>query len=70
VKHELDIPLKSKVTRMELDFMAMEVIPIARDKVHVKILQKMDPKIKYLPNSILNWTAKKVLKLLFSIEFS
>jgi len=59
VKHELDIPLKSKVTRMELDFMAMEVIPIARDKVHVKILQKMDPKIKYLPNSILNWTAKK-----------
>ena len=50
--------------------MAMEVIPIARDKVHVKILQKMDPKIKYLPNSILNWTAKKVLKLLFSIEFS
>jgi len=58
-KHGLDVPVKPKVTRMEMEYMGMEVIPIARNKVRVKIVQKMDPKIKYLPTSVLNWMAKK-----------
>ena len=56
----LNIPSKSKTTRMEMEYMGVELYPISPTQTKMKMVLKFDPKIKYLPLSFINWHVRKV----------
>jgi len=56
----LNIPSKSKTTRMEMEYMGVELYPIGPGQTKLKMVLKFDPKIKYLPLSFVNWHVRKL----------
>lgn len=56
----LNIPSKSKTTRMEMEYMGVELYPIGPGQPKMKMVLKFDPKIKYLPLSFVNWHVRKL----------
>jgi len=49
--------------RLDIDI-AVELIPLSKDKVRMKLLTTIDPGIKNLPISIIAWISKKVRRIL------
>jgi len=57
---------KAKNIRLDIDI-AVELIPLSKDKVRMVLLTTIDPGIKNLPLSIIAWLSKKVKILLFGM---
>jgi hypothetical protein len=55
----VDIPEKSKCVRMDVEFMAMEIVPMGKEKIKFKSCVKMNPHVKYIPLSFINFLTRK-----------
>jgi len=55
----LEVPEKSKCVRMDLEFMTSEIIPIGKDKIRFKAVVKMNPHVKLIPLSFINFFTRK-----------
>jgi len=55
----LVVPEKSKCVRMDVEFMGMEIVPMGREKIKFKAVVKMNPHVKYIPLSFINFMTRK-----------
>jgi len=64
-KYGLEVPDKSKCVRMDIEFMGSEIIPMGKDKIRFKAVVKMNPHVKLIPLSFLNFLTRKAASLVF-----
>lgn len=55
----LQIPEKTKNVRFDLYYSVAEMIPISKSRCKFKIALRMDPKIRFIPQSWMNWFTRK-----------
>ena len=55
----------SKYTMAKLNFFGCLIRPLTENSIQVKIISNFDPKISFLPYSLLNWLVRKMAKTIF-----
>jgi len=59
---DFEIPPAEKCVRLKMDHFCFEVTPITRNKFKLRSLLNMEPKVPYVPQFVINFFARKVLK--------
>ena len=62
----MDIPDHTKMVRLDVKYFAFEVLLHSREKTYIKAVANVDPKLKFLPMSLINWICRKVIILAIS----
>jgi hypothetical protein len=65
VSKSVDYECKSKFTFAKLNFFGCLLRPLSENSVSVKLISNNDPKIYFLPYSLLNWAVRKMARLMF-----
>lgn len=66
----VSLPNKNRRSvRAQLNVMACQIIPLGPQKIHLKFINNMDPKVKYLPYRMLNLFSRKFAKRLFKMIY-
>lgn len=58
-KYKFKVPEKSDYVRLEYIFFIVEYIPITKTRAKVRLASQVDMKLNYLPQFILNMSARK-----------
>jgi len=58
-KYKLDEPPKSKAVKMDMKSLITEIIPLCNNKLKVTMVLKSNPKLKFIPLSLLNFLSRK-----------
>lgn len=58
-KYGFKVPEKSDYIRLEYKFFIVEYIPITKERARVRLASKVDMKLNFLPQFILNMSARK-----------
>lgn len=58
-KYEFEVPEKSDYVRLEYIFFIVEYIPITKKRAKVRLATRVDLKLNFLPQFILNSSARK-----------
>jgi len=64
-QHQIDIPTTTQCTRVKTNYIGTEFTPITRDKLLFKMVSHSDMKLKFMPNSLLNFFLRKFGMSLF-----
>lgn len=59
-KNNITIPEKSKFVKMDIHYFIIEILPLNEKLLKVKIITNMNPKLKVIPYSLLNFMTRKV----------
>jgi len=59
----IDIP-KTKSVRMDID-VAVELVPLSKDRVQMTLITTVNPGVKNVPTSILGWISRKAGSIMF-----
>lgn len=62
------LPTKNRrAVRAQLNVMACQIIPLGPNKIRLKFINNIDPKVKFLPYRMLNLLSRKFAKRLFKM---
>jgi hypothetical protein len=65
---DVSLPTKDRrLVRAQLNVMACMIKPLGPNKIHLKFINNMDPKVKFLPYRMLNLFSRKFAKRLFKM---
>ena len=71
----LNIPAKSKNTRMEIPYIGVELTPLSKTRTKMRLVTTFDPQITWVPMKVISWVAKKVkwsnisVYILFRVQY-
>jgi hypothetical protein len=57
-KYDFKVPEKSDYVRLEYKFFIVEYIPIDKDRAKIRLASKVDMKMNFLPQFIINKSAR------------
>ena len=58
-KYGYKVPAESDYVRLEYKFFIVEYIPITKERARVRLASRIDMKLNFLPQFILNHSARK-----------
>jgi hypothetical protein len=59
--HNINIPKEGKLVRLEINYYVFELTPITPTKCKLRIITNVNPKLKFIPKTIISFVARKVL---------
>ena len=59
--NEINIPKTTKYVRMDLNYCTMKVIPYDLNKFKITMIVNVNPKLKVIPVSLINFVSRKVI---------
>lgn len=60
-KYEIPKPPKSKTVRLDMQSLVIEIIPLCKNKLKVTMVMKSNPRIRFIPMSLINYLGRKVI---------
>lgn len=66
---EINIPESGKMVRVDLNYFSMQITPLSLTDFKVTLISNMNPKLKIIPYSIINFFARKVILVIFYYLF-
>ena len=62
-RYNIQIPKTSKHVKMDQKYLGFEIKPLSYEKLKIRVVTNVDPHLKFIPMSVINWINRKVYYL-------